>query len=137
MKALDALKTGENLTTDEAIEWLKSVGILTSRSGLDHARKTGRLEWLKVRGRQRILYTRAALAEAFFEGVKKCPSNLPAETTAAISTSEEQSQDSQFTKALALATRKPPKQSAFAQRRKCSNVLRLEKKRQPRSPKRP
>ena len=110
MPPLECLQQAENLTTDQAIEWLKSQGIHTSRSGLDRARHAGRLPWLKVSGRARILYRRADLAAAFFEGIQQCHSGNSSAAPGATFTSGEPSQGKAFTKALALATggkRKP------------------------------
>ena len=44
------------LSTDEALVYLRGIGIRTSRSGLDRARGEGRLAATRVSGRVRILY---------------------------------------------------------------------------------
>ena len=44
------------LSTDDALAYLASLGVQTSRSGLDLARQDGRLTCIRARGRVRILY---------------------------------------------------------------------------------
>ncbi|WP_224769717.1 hypothetical protein [Pseudosulfitobacter pseudonitzschiae] len=130
MNEMSALQEAENLNTDQAIAWLKSQGIHTSRSGLDQARKSGKLTWLKVSGKARILYRREHLAAAFFEGFQTCPSNSSAEMVRETITSEAMLPDQIFTQALAQATTKRRKTSGSGQRRKSSNVHRLADARQ-------
>jgi hypothetical protein len=127
--ALDALQEGENLTTDEALAWLKTLNIQTSRSGLNKARASGKLQWLKVSGKNRILYRRDHLAAAFFEGLQSCPSNSPAAMERETITSGAMLPDQIFTQALAQATAGQRKASESGRRRKSSNVHRLGEKR--------
>ncbi|WP_162619292.1 hypothetical protein [Tritonibacter mobilis] len=129
MGKLDTLQAAENLNTEQALEWLKSQGIHTSRSGLDHARKTGRLSWLKVSGKTRILYRRDDLAAAFFEGIKTCPSNSSSGTAPAITTSGAALPEQKFMQALTQATGKRRKTSGSGRKPNCSNVHRLGAKR--------
>lgn len=63
--AVSLLNENVFLNSAEAVLWLSERGIHTSRSGLDVARNTGRLNYLRVRGKSRILYSPADLARAF------------------------------------------------------------------------
>jgi len=65
--ALAILEEEPLLSTPEAIDWLKSKGVHTSRSGLDTARMRGSLRFLRVKGRVRILYRPSDLADAFLQ----------------------------------------------------------------------
>jgi len=127
--ALDALQDGENLTTDEAIAWLKTQGIQTSRSGLDKMRASGRLQWLKVSGKNRILFRRDHLAAAFFQGLQSCPSSSRAAMERETIISGAMLPDQIFTQALAQATAGQRKTSGSGQKRKSLNVHRLDERR--------
>ncbi len=40
-----------NLSTAQAVAYLATIGVATSRSTLDHLRQTGKLAWVKARRR--------------------------------------------------------------------------------------
>ena len=125
MSELETLQEGENLNTAQALDWLKSQGIRTSRQSLDKARKSGQLKWLRVCGRDRILYRREHLAAAFFKGVQSCPSASSDETARETITSGAVLPDQIFTQALAQATGQRQKRSGSGHKRSSCSVHHL------------
>ena len=96
----------ELLTIKQAVEWLKTVGIPSSRSTLERTRNCGRLPYLKVRGRARYLYRRKDLIEAVVVevGHAQHEDRNPAKRKRI---NPEMSNQRMFEKARELARRKP------------------------------
>ncbi|MEL7132842.1 MAG: hypothetical protein AAGK77_10545 [Pseudomonadota bacterium] len=117
-----------NLSTDEAIAYLASFGVVTSRSGLDQMRDAGKLAWIKARGRVRVLYRPADLLTAFLDPQDAKDDTWASRSTNAATsgTSEAPLPGSAYAKALALATRGKPMRSECGSKGKPSNVTALD-----------
>ena len=116
-----ALGAGRLLSTPEAVAYLASLGVRTSRRMINDLRAAGDLPSVRVRGRVRILYAPADLVAAFTvtdRGARRCRSNSLGAHRAGPGISAAPSQASAFMKALDACKNPPPMPGGCAANKK-------------------
>ena len=115
------------LSTAEALAYLATIGLPSSRNTLDRLHAEGVLTRYKTRGRSRIAYRTGDLLAAIIEEDETCLSH--SKSAAKSGTSKAPSLVSKFEKARALATASRQSFTKTSAKPKSSNVTALDARR--------
>ena len=116
------------LSTPEAVDYLAGIGVRTSRRMLEQLRSEGELRYVRAKGAVRILYRPTDLVAAYLKECKECPSHYSDAKHVGRTTHGEQSRDTAFMKARALAAGQTPKRGPTAEKQNSCNVTHLAKR---------